>query len=194
MQITNAAGTFHGDFIPRLGFVMFAPEPILDSNRFIRLHKKISRDVMKAVLMEHHQQRIPRHFDRDASSRYQYQERTDATKRIKQSRYHHNVDLVQSGRTKRSMVNSFPRVRITGDATKVLEGHMRYNFPFPVNRDATDPRHVTMAKMGDEIARMTDEEQRQMIERFAELYAADLRYELSTRPKMRAAAEAAGFQ
>jgi hypothetical protein len=184
---------FSGSIIPEIGFVMSVPEPILDTNRFIRLHNAISRNVMRAVLLTHHQKRLPGHFAKDAKQKYKYQERTEATQRIKQAKYHHNVDLVQSGKTKRSMTGSFPVVKMTGQPARILVGKIRYRFPFPVSRDAKDPRHISMATMGKEIATMTSAEQQEMVTQYAQLYVADLRYMLATRPKLRAAAAGVGF-
>lgn len=195
MYTANApfsAGGFLGTVHPMLGFVIFAPEPILDSSRFLRIHNQIMRNVMRAVLLTHHQKRIPGHFIPDARSKYQYKPRTEATHRIKQAKYHHDTDLVQGGKTMRHMTQSFPHVLIRGDSSKVLTGTVRYRFPFPVSRDAKDPRHVSMAVMGQEVAKMTDAEKQEVVKQFAELYAADLKYEMASRPKMKAAAIEAG--
>jgi hypothetical protein len=186
-------GNFSGSIIPEVGFVMSVPEPILDTARFIRLHNQISRNVMRAVLLTHHEKRLPGHFAANAKSKYNYQPRTEATQRIKQAKYHHTVELVQSGKTKRAMTGSFPVVRMTGDTSRILIGKIRYRFPFPVSRDAKEPRHISMAQMGKEIAVMTTEEQQEMVEQYAGLYAADLRYSLATKPKLRAAVVGAGF-
>lgn len=188
-----ANGGFVGSHMPLIGFVIFAPEPLIDSARFMRLHDQIMRKVLRAVLHLHHRDTMPGHFKKGAANKYGYQARTAATQRIKASKFHHTVELVQRGHTQRSMLNRVAPVLIRGSASHILTGIMRFKFPFPVSRDATNPRHVTMAKMGQEIGSWTEPEKRNIIDKFAELYSSDLRYELSTRPKWRLEAAQAGF-
>lgn len=188
----HAAGGFIGSHMPMIGFVIFAPEPLVDSTRFARLHDQIMRKVLRAVLHLHHQVTLPEHFRRGAKEKYGYQARTPATQRIKAHKFHHTVELVQRGHTQRSMLSRVAPVQIRGSASHILTGVMRYRFPFPVSRDAKNPRHVTMAKMGKEIGSWTEQEKRNIVEKFAELYASDLRYELATRPKWRLEAVRAG--
>jgi len=192
MAFANAGG-FLGIEMPEIGFVVFAPEPLSDSARFLRLHTKIMRNVLRTVLMEHHRDRLPKHFQRGAKERYGYRQRTAATNRIKQAKYKHDVELVGSGRTRRSMLNTFPKVQISGKGNHVLEGRVRYRFPFPISRDAQNQRHITMAEMGKEISKIRTDEKIAMVNRFAELYAAELRYELKSRPKIRMALDSAGI-
>jgi hypothetical protein len=187
MQLTpvHSAGGFTGAIMPLVGFVIIAPDLLFDSARFVRLHDQIMRRVMRAVLYLHHQNTLPGHFEPGAATKYNYQKRTEATRRIKMSRFRHNVDLVEKGKTKRSMLNRVPPVQISGKGSHILTGKMRYRFPFPVSADAKDSRHVTMAKMGKEIAAWTTEEQKAAVDKFAELYAADLKFELASRPRWR---------
>lgn len=185
MAETYSAGGFVGTVMPVLGFVITAPEPLLDSARFLRLHDQIMRKVMRAVLSLHHKNTLPEHFKPAAKQKYGYQARTEATQRIKKETVRHNIDLIKRGKTKQSMLMRVPPIQISGKATKFLRGTMRYKFPFPVSQDAKDPRHVTMAKMGAEIASWTADEKLAVVEKFAELYNADLKHELATRPRWR---------
>lgn len=178
-------GAFLGVPLPEIGFAVFAPEPMIDSSRFLRLHKKCIRSALRAVMIEHHARVMPRHFERGADRRYGYGTRQKSTKEIKKRRYKHDIDLVGKGTTKRHMLNRVPQVQMKGDGTNHLTGTMRFRFPFPVSRDARKPGHITMKKMGEEIAKMTPDEQQAAVERLAELYTADLRHELKSRPKMR---------
>lgn len=194
-QISTAVGGgFAAVTIPKLGFFIKVPEPVLDSSRFLRLHNQLLRSAIRTVMLEHHQNTLPEHFKSGAKSKYNYQERTEATKRIKLAKYHHDIDLVGRGNTRRSMLNSYPRIRITGNSSGIMTGTMSYFFPFPISADAKDSRHVTMEKMGDEIARLTENEKFKVANRIAEIYAEDLRHELASRPKMLAAAVEAGYQ
>ena len=185
MAFVNASG-FLGVELPYLDFAIFAPDPLLGSARFLRLHRQLMRSGLRAVMMEHHADTMPEHFKRGGRERYGYKPRTPATQAIKLKKFRHAIDLVESGKTRRSMLNRVPNVQLRGSPDNVLTGTMRFPFPFPVSRDAKDPRHVTMANMADEIARMTMPEKRAAVERLAALYAADLRHELATRPKIRA--------
>lgn len=185
MSESYSAGGFTGLVMPVIGFVIIAPEPLLDSARFLRLHDQIMRKVMRAVLSLHHQDTLPEHFKPAAKQKYGYQARTEATQRIKKERVKHNIDLIKRGKTKQSMLMRVPPIQISGKATAFLRGTMRYKFPFPVSQDVKNPRHVTMAKMGAEIASWTSEEKSEIVKRFAELYSQDLKHELATRPRWR---------
>lgn len=189
----HSAGGFSGIQFPTLDWYIIAPEPIIDSDRFGRLHNRILKSCLRAVLMEHFAKVTPGHFKSGASGKYDYQKRTPTTQRIKQKLKHHNVDLVFSGRTERHMTARVPSVQIAGSAESTLSGTIRLRFPFPISRDVKDPRHVSMAQMGIEIASWTEEEKRNAVERMAELYAADLRHELASKPKWKVEAEQKGF-
>jgi len=179
-------GTFAGHLIPGIGFTLIAPEPLFSSVRWMQLHRKVMKDVLKTVLYEWHEQRLPDHFKPGAKQKYGYQERQEATQKIKLARYRHVTELVQSGKTARTMQTKMPKVTFQGTGDRYLEGLMRYRFPFPTSRDAKEPRFVTIAKMGDEIASWTTQEMKWAINRFAELYALEMEHALARQPRKRA--------
>ncbi len=181
----GGAGGFAGWMFPGVGFTIITPEPLLVSARWMRIHRKIMKDVLKTVLTEWHANILGKHFEPGAKQKYGHQARQETTKRIKEAKYRHNTDLVQSGRTARKMKSRVPRVSISGTGDRYLEGKISYRFPFPVSRDAKDPRFVTIAKMAGEIGTWTNEEMKWAIDRFAELYAKETEFYLSRAPKMR---------
>lgn len=187
MQLTpiHSAGGFTGAIMPLVGFVIIAPDLMFDSARFVRLHDQVMRKAMRAVLYLHHERTLPKHFQPGADKKYGYQKRREKYLQIKMSQVRHNVDLVRKGKTRASMLNRVPPVQMSGKGSHILTGKMRYRFPFPVSHDAKDPRYVTMAKMGKEIASWTIDEQKEAVEKFAEMYAADLKFELASRPRWR---------
>lgn len=187
----GAAGGFRGLLIPILGFTIIAPDSMLSSRRGMILHRKIMKDVLKTVLLEWHAGILPGHFEPQAAQTYGHQKRQEATIRIKQAKYHHATDLVQAGRTRRHMTGRMPKVITSGTADRLIEGRIVYGFPFPVSRDAKNPAHVTMVKMGSEIASWSQQDMTWAIERFAELYAALWEWELERRPKMKMQTQAA---
>lgn len=184
---------FEGGIFPGFGFTIVAPEPIFNSARWMRIHRKVMKDVLTTVLQEWHMGTLKEHFKKGAKSKYGYQDRTEATKRIKQAKYRHNVELVQTGKTRRSMQARMPKVKITGKGDTYMEGVLRYRFPFPISLDAKDPRHVTMAKMGKEIGTWTEEEMQWATYRFAQLYAQEMEYQLDKSPRIRKKATAMGY-
>lgn len=184
---------FEGGIFPGFGFTIVAPEPMFNSARWLRIHRKIMKNVLKTVLLEWHASTLKEHFVQGAKAKYGYKERQETTKRIKQAKRRHNIDLIDSGKTARSMRSKMPTVKISGQGDRYMEGVIRYRFPFPVSRDAKDPRHVSMAQMGIEIGTWTEEEMQWATYRFAQLYAKEMEFELDKSPRMRKQATAAGF-
>lgn len=70
------------------------------------------RDVNKRVMLHWHKFMRPVHFTRPGYAKYKFQRRTNATTRIKQEVYHHNLPLVQKG-VARSLTGNVKSVRST---------------------------------------------------------------------------------
>lgn len=190
----TGAGLFTGSIIPGIGFTVIAPEPLFDKARWKRVHRKVMRDVLHAVLWEWHQKILPEHFKPAAKTKYRHKKRQESTRRIKQARRKHNIDLVDSGKTRRSMQTRLPKVTFQGKADLVLTAKMKYKFPFRVSRNASDPRHVSIAQMAKEIATWSDQDIRWATKRIAELYAKEIEHALASQPKKMRQARAQGLR
>lgn len=180
----GSSGGFSGFMIPGFGFTIIAPEPLFNSARWLRIHRRVMKEVVKTVLWEWHQKTLPEHFKTSAKTKYRHKPRQESTRASRLKRYGHDLDLHQSGKTQRRMQSRIPRVTFSGSGDRYLQGRMKYRFPFPISRDASDPRHVTMAQMGSEIATWTESEKVWAINRVAELYAKEMEYELSKQPRL----------
>lgn len=99
-----------------------------------RVWNKINRDAMLFALAYHHRKHMPRHFDRDARSRYRYTPRQPGYVRSKQKRFKKGgLDLVFTGATRDSIVKpaGWKSRRIGGTAVGGnLKGTLEYRFSF----------------------------------------------------------------
>ena len=170
--------------MPELGFTLICPAPLLDSERFMRSHNKALKEVLKAVLAEWHLKTLPRHFEAAAKIKYKHKSRQESTNERKRRRRHHTVDLVNSGKMSRRMKSTLPRATTTGHARSVIKATARYRPGFKVSRDTSNPTHVTIAQMMNEIATWTDAEQQLAAERVAQLYSQQIEYELRNSPRV----------
>ena len=154
-----------------------------------RAHNKAGKEALHKELVLHHATRIPQHFKQAARGKYQYQPRTPGYKAKKKEVFRSITDLVRTGRTAR-WVRTMHQIRIggtiAGRLTKnpknmtmrvtnpALVGNLIMRFPFPVSRDNSNPRGVTIRQMADEITAVTQAEQAEIVAGFAKTYAAEL--------------------
>lgn len=188
------AGQFTGSMIPGIGFTVIAPEPLFSSARWKRVHRKVMKDVLKTVLWEWHQKVLPEHFKPDAKTKYRHKKRQESTRRMKRAQKKHDIDLINTGKTRRRMQSRLPKVTFAGKGDLVLEGKMKYKFPFPVSRDTSDPRHVSIAQMAKEIGTWSDADIRWATKRIAELYAMEIEHQLAKQPTLMKKAKAQGLR
>ncbi len=185
---------FEGIKFPGIGFVIVAPDPMVNSARFLRIHNRISKNALKAVLLWHWETNTPKHFKQHARGKYDYAERSRGYKAKKRAKFGSITDLVKSGRTRDALTTQLPRVSVRGSSEKILFGRAKLaRFPFPVSKDVKDPRRVTVEKMADEIVRWVDSEAEEAVNRYADIYITDLKQAIAGSKKWRKAALTKGI-
>lgn len=107
------------------------PEKIAQAQIWNAMVKNSVRD----ALVFHHQNHIPRHFKRDARTRYNHKPRNEKYKAWKKRRFGSIIDLVMTGSTRDKMTkaNGYDRIVIGGAALggkKDLQGKLSYTFGF----------------------------------------------------------------
>jgi len=117
---------------PQIEFVLTIPTRAEDMVQ--RVHNKIAKAALKHIIVLHHLRNIPRHFKRDARSRYGYAPRNPKYIRYKQRRYGQGgMDLVKTGASRTSMLATPPKIRMSGAAEggkKGLSGTLWLRFAF----------------------------------------------------------------
>jgi len=108
--------------------------PTRAEDMVLRDHNRIAKAALKYVLVTHHGRNLPRHFKRDARSRYGYAPRNQKYIRWKQKRYGQGgMDLVKTGDSRREILKSPPKIRMSGAAEggkKDLSGTLLLRFAF----------------------------------------------------------------
>lgn len=117
---------------PKIEFEISIPTRAEDM--VLRNHNKFAKAALRHVLLTHHKRNIPKHFKRDARSRYGYTPRNPRYVRWKQKTFRQGgMDLVKTGASRRSMLNHPPKIRMSGAAEggkRSLSGTLLLRFAF----------------------------------------------------------------
>ena len=99
-----------------------------------RVWNRINKDAMRKALEFHHKEHMPRHFKRDARSRYRYTPRKPNYVKHKQNRFKQGgLDLVYTGATRDQILKpqGWNALRVGGTAVaRTLKGTLQYRFSF----------------------------------------------------------------
>jgi hypothetical protein len=117
---------------PRMEFEIGIPTRA--EEMVLRTHNKFAKAALRHVLTTHHKRNIPRHFKRDARSRYGYAPRNAKYIKYKQRRWGQGgMDLVKTGASRDSMLSNPPTIRMSGSAEggkRELSGTLILRFAF----------------------------------------------------------------
>lgn len=144
------------------------------------------------LLQLHHRKNIPQHFKQTARNKYHYKPRSSSYKAYKRKRWHSITDLVASGRN-RQLITAMGTIRVGGTITGSpkrrspmsgktygsgrepgLRAQLRMRGNWPEFRDPHSSRAVTINDMKDEIARVTEDENRDLAQFFKDNYVREL--------------------
>lgn len=156
-----------------------------------RAHRKAARKAAIELLKRHHEKNIPQHFKQTARNKYRYKQRSAKYKSYKRKRWHSITDLVASGRNRQlitamgtirvggTITGSPRRTTVTGKRTGTgrepgLRAQLRMRADWPKFRNNRNPRSVTIEDMRDEVARVTEDENRELAEFFRSRYIKEL--------------------
>lgn len=127
------------------------------NTRLTRKLNKIVKEALKEEMIHHHKKRIPHHFDPFKQKKYHYKKRDPKTIERKRRKRGLAADLVQSGKTKRS-VKSRIDIRMSGTAGKGDVAAKGKVFLKRGMRPARENNDVSIDQMADEIKTMTSQE------------------------------------
>lgn len=119
------------DYIPYLSLELHIPTRPYDMAQK-RVWNRIVRQAITKALEKHDRERIDKHFQPDAHSRYGYKDRKETYKRWKLRRYNRDQDLVKTGRSRKRMKHE-KQIIIGGAAEggkKGIQGRLRKKFDF----------------------------------------------------------------
>lgn len=169
-------------FTPQIGAKIDLPAPILDSARFLRVHRAAAKDAMRTTLKLHQLKRLESHFKQTNRAKYNHAPRTARYKAQKRRKYHSITDLVKTGETRRRMLNEHHAIRIGGTADTELKASMVMHFPFPEG-DRNPYGGIDVAQMRKEITSWTDDEIREAAGEFQEYYFDEIEAALERAPR-----------
>lgn len=119
-------------YIPTTTFQLGVPTRAEDM--VLRTHNRFAKEALRHVLVTHHARNIPKHFQRDARSRYGYKPRHPKYVRWKQQALRTGgLDLVKSGQSRTNMLRAPASIRMSGSAEggkKELSGKLLLRFSF----------------------------------------------------------------
>lgn len=173
------------DLIPQFAFLMEWPEDISD-----RRHNQITKIAFRKILERHHEEHIPRHFQRDNRRRYNHLPRKEKYVRYKQRRWGQGgMDLVKRGRTRQWMTSAY-KMKIGGTAVaRDITATLILKFPFKGGsgrfRKAQSRGAVTIQQMIKEMQRFGDDEPRKLSEWFRDAYMEEVEKFRSSRQRKR---------
>lgn len=156
--------------IPTMQFSMSLPDQLVKSDA---LHNKYMKAALEKVALDHWKNRLKKHFAPDAKRRYNYAKRANSTiaRKIKKGRG--NVDLVDSGDSRREMLSHYKLTKGGGGMTEqgtrraiVVKLFVRFAFKGGSGRlRKTESRQaVTIAQLRREVAVVTDSEIKEIAE------------------------------
>lgn len=163
--------------IPTMNITMELPDQLVKSDA---LHVKYLKESLKEVAYLHWKQRIKKHFDQSARTKYHYAKRANSTIAKKLKLTGQNIDLVFTGRSKQKMLSEH---KITaggggrageGDARRAVVVKLMISFAFKGGsgrfRKAESRQATTVAQMRKEVATITSDEVKQIAAEAKRLY------------------------
>lgn len=148
--------------------------PTRAEDMVLRNHNRFAKAALRHVLETHHSRNIPKHFKRDARSRYGYAPRNPKYVRYKQKRYRQGgMDLVKTGASRDRMLQKPPKITMSGAAEggkKSLSGSLRLRFAFY----GGGTRFRALGSRQEKIVRQMHEEVRKVLPAEGHELAADL--------------------
>ena len=154
-----------------------------------RLHNRFVKEIMRELLMEHWQKRIPIHFTRPAHNRYGYAQRNLKYMKAKARRFHSTTDLVRSGKSKDYMTH-YARIRVGGTAAAGdVTGTLELRFPFPGGTGRTRRGNVRTgvmpAQMVKEVAKVVADERAEISSALGKKYVDRVNNDTSPRQQIK---------
>jgi len=152
-----------------------------------KVHIEVCEEVVTELLVWYWRKRIPKHFEQNARGKYQYKGRHPDYKRRKKRARKGITDLVFKGTTREVMSRQFPKITFPkkGRVSGTITGRAKLaRFPFPIAR-VQKTTGVTVPVMASEISRWSDEEIKEVTERFGKLYVKKWKNIIKTRPRWR---------
>lgn len=165
-------------YIPTTEYSLSVPTRAEDM--VLRRHNKFAKDALREVLVDHHADTLPRHFRREAHSRYGYAPRHPKYIRWKQKTFNTGgLDLVKTGESRKSMLATPPTIRMSGSAEggkKELSGKLLLRFSFKggagrFRKQGTRQERV-VKQMIDEVKRILPSEGAAIATNFGKKYFA----------------------
>jgi hypothetical protein len=156
-------------------------------SRANRIHSQAVKTAMRKTLEWHHRKRIWQHFNRFRQKKYKFDRRDQEYLRRKRfvGKEGPDTDLVRSGKTKFEMVNRFRLSvsNISGAAFGTL-GKLTMRWPRG-HKEPAGQRGVTKKVMADEIARFTNQEEKESAQQFVDFYLREVDKLTASRPRIR---------
>jgi len=155
-----------------------------------RLHNALCKRVFRTAIEFHHEQRIPKHFQRAAHGKYGYAERSARYRVRKQKKYGSSLDLVRTGATMRRMTSE-RQLSIGGQAsTSGLRATLRLRFPFPADRSTGGVRKdgrpkITAGQMVREIETIAPDEMAEIQKQIQDGYLVLVETDASARQRVK---------
>ncbi len=173
---------------PDLTFVIELPEmldPLHAHARVNRFHDQAVKEAGRKTLIRHQTQRLPGHFQVPARSKYRHYPRSPRVQQRKQRL--NQPDLVRKGTTRAKMTRSRPHaLRAGGTAgSGRVTFTMVLRFPEHFRERAGAQTGVTRAKMAEELARWTQNEESAAAAEFRDFYVQELKKRMSSRVRKR---------
>jgi hypothetical protein len=164
-----------------VSFIFELPEMLDPRTPGARVNRHWNFAVKQAIrdtLHDHWQNRIPQHFQPNAKYKYDHRPRSAAYLKYKKKVNGETIDLVKTGKTKRSMISKTPTIRVGGNATVgTVTGTMRLRWP--QNNRRIGPKGLTRQQLNEEIQRFADSEMPEI----NQVFAARFRLHLNKRLK-----------
>lgn len=168
--------------IPAMSFIIDLPEPLSSHRSIVAMHTRVAKECLRLEALRHHERRFPGKFVRSAHAKYGFVRRKQSWIFSKRNIWGSDTDLVASGRTKRTMLNTSPRLSVAGNADSI-RATLRYRFPFPASV-AKSTNRVSLAQMILELQTTLSSEVADIANNFKHNYTAQIAHELRTRPRL----------
>jgi hypothetical protein len=174
-------------------FVLTIDTPTRPEDIAKRHHNKFAKEAMNRMLVTHHEQRLPKHFENDAHTKYGYADRSNKYKVSKLRKFHSITDLVKTGASRRKILSKSARKITIGGAAeggkKGLTGTLEVRFSFLGGtgrfRRKDTHQEVSVEQMKKEVRATTRQERREMAKQCWREYWAQVKEFRGSRKRVR---------
>lgn len=116
----------------------------------VRTHGRVMRNVLRELMVDHLEHRLPGHFSKGAERKYHYRNRTAKYLKRKRRLKGHDIPLVFTGRTRRDLMASKHRITATQHRSRLY-----FKNHFPLKNDQRNEIEIVLQYEQRDMARFT---------------------------------------